>query len=41
LLIENAGIAASFLSAIAVTLAIQGTSLMILRQKQSLLKEKI
>jgi len=41
LLIENAGIAASFLSAIAVTLAIQGTSLWILRQKQSLDKEKI
>ena len=35
LLIENAGIAASFLSAIAVTLAIQGTSLWILRQKQN------
>jgi hypothetical protein len=41
LLIENAGITASFLSAIAVTLAIQGTSLWILRQKQSLDKEEI
>jgi len=33
LLIERAGIAVSFLSAISVTLAIQGTSLWILRQK--------
>ena len=33
LLIEKAGIAASFLSAIAVALATQGTSLLILRQK--------
>jgi hypothetical protein len=40
LLIENAGIAASFLSAIAVALAIQGTSLWILRRNPSLPKEK-
>jgi hypothetical protein len=32
-LIERAGIAASFLSAIAVALAIQGTSLWILQQR--------
>jgi hypothetical protein len=35
LLMEGAGIAISFLSAIAVALAIQGTSLLILRQKQA------
>lgn len=41
LLIESAGIAVSFLSAIAVALAIQGTSLWILRQKQGVNQENI
>lgn len=41
LLMESAGIAVSFLSAMAVALAIQGTSLWILQQKQRIMKENI